>query len=71
MRLLFNFQKNTSFSNYSVYSKSSNSANPVQYKYSFNVKSAPFQTIHFSIRTQFKSKYSLIVKNISISNYSV
>ena len=30
-----------------------------------------FQTIQFSIRTQFKCKYSLIVKNISISSYSV
>ena len=29
-----------------------------------------FQTIQFSI-TQFKCKYSLIVKNISISSYSV
>ena len=34
-------------------------------------KSVQFQTIHFSISTQFKSKYSLIVKNISISSYSV
>ena len=34
-------------------------------------KTAPFQTIQFSISTQFKSKYSLIVKNISISSYSV
>ena len=31
----------------------------------------PFQTIQFSISTQFKCKYSLIVKNISISGYSV
>ena len=31
----------------------------------------PFQTIQFSISTQFKFKYSLIVKNISISNYLV
>ena len=30
-----------------------------------------FQTIHFSIGTQFKCKHSLIVKNISISSYSV
>ena len=30
-----------------------------------------FQTIQFSISTQFKHKYSLIVKNISISSYSV
>ena len=29
------------------------------------------QTIQFCIRTQFKCKYSLIVKNISISSYSV
>ena len=30
-----------------------------------------FQTIQFSISTLFKCKYSLIVKNISISSYSV
>ena len=30
-----------------------------------------FQTIQFSISTQFKCKYSLIVKNIPISSYSV
>ena len=30
-----------------------------------------FQTIQFSISTQFKYKYSLIVKNIPISSYSV
>ena len=30
-----------------------------------------FQTIQFSISMQFKCKYSLIVKNISISSYSV
>ena len=42
----------------------------------FNAKSifmkiVLFQTIQFSISTQFKCKYSLIVKNISISSYSV
>ena len=31
----------------------------------------PFQIIQFSISTQFKCKYDLIVKNISISSYSV
>ena len=30
-----------------------------------------FQTIQFSISMQFKCKYSLIMKNISISSYSV
>ena len=30
-----------------------------------------FQTIQFSISTQFKFKYSLIVENISILIYSV
>ena len=30
-----------------------------------------FQIIHFSIRTQFKCKYGLIAKNISILNNSV
>ena len=33
-------------------------------------KTVPFQTIQFSISTQFKCKYSLMVKNISISGYS-
>ena len=42
----------------------------------FNAKSifmkiVLFQTIQFSISTQFKCKYSLIVKNISTSGYSV
>ena len=30
-----------------------------------------FQTTQFSMSTQFKSKYSFIVKNISISSFSV
>ena len=30
-----------------------------------------FQTIQFRISTQFKCKYILIVKNISISSYSI
>ena len=30
-----------------------------------------FQIIQFSISTQFKCKYGVIVKNISISSYSV
>ena len=34
-------------------------------------KTVQFQIIKFSISTQFKGKYSLIVKNISISSYSV
>ena len=34
-------------------------------------KTVPFQTIQFSISTQFKYKYSLIVKNICILSYSV
>ena len=34
-------------------------------------KTVQFQIIQFSVSTQFKYKYSLIVKNISISNYSV
>ena len=42
----------------------------------FNAKSifmkiVLFQTIQFSISMQLKCKYSLIVKNISISSYSV
>ena len=34
-------------------------------------KTVQFQTIQFSISTQFKCKYSLIVKNISISSQAV
>ena len=34
-------------------------------------KTLQFQIIQFSISTQFKYKYSLIVKNVSISSYSV
>ena len=34
-------------------------------------KTVQFQTIQFSISTQFKCKYSLIMKNISILGYSV
>ena len=34
-------------------------------------KTVQFQIIQFGINTQFKRKYSLIVKNISISTYSV
>ena len=34
-------------------------------------KTVQFQIVQFNISTQFKCKYSLIVKNISISSYSV
>ena len=34
-------------------------------------KTIQVQIIQFSINTQFKYKYSLIAKNISISSYSV
>ena len=34
-------------------------------------KIVQFKTIQFRINTQFKCKYILIVKNISISSYSV
>ena len=34
-------------------------------------KTVLFQTIQFSISTQFKCKYSLIMENIFISSYSV
>ena len=40
-------------------------------KYSFNVEKVLFEIIQLSIITQFKGKYGLIVKNISISSYSV
>ena len=35
------------------------------------IETVLYETIQFSISTQFKCKYSLIVKNISISSYSV
>ena len=35
------------------------------------LKTVQFQIIQFNISTQFKYKYSLIVKNISVSSYSV
>ena len=35
------------------------------------LKTVTFQPIQFSISMQFKCKYSLIVKNISVSSYSV
>ena len=37
----------------------------------FFMKIVLFQTIQFSLSTQFKCKYSLIVKNISISSNSL
>ena len=37
----------------------------------FSVSTVKFQTIQFSISTQFKCKYSLIVRKISIFSYSV
>ena len=79
--------KNISISNYSVYSNSSNSVDFVYTQLNvktvlyitiqFSVstvsmsKTVPFQTIQFSMSMQFKCKYSLLVKNISISSYSV
>ena len=42
--------------------------NSVLCKYDFNVKK---QIIQFNISTQYKCKYGLIVKNISISSHSV
>ena len=35
------------------------------------IKIVLFQTVQFRISTQFKCKYSVIVKNISILSYSV
>ena len=70
--------ENISISNYLVHSNNSNSANFVYAQLNvktvlyitikFNVstvsmsKTVPFQTIQFSISTQLKCKYSLIVK---------
>ena len=44
----------------------------IHFKYSFNVKKQFYlKSCLFSIYTQFKCKYDLTVKNISISSYSV
>ena len=55
--------------------KSQNSQNIKQFslvKVEFQCqKTVPFQTFQLNISPQFKSKYSLIVKTISISSYSV
>ena len=46
--------------------------NSVSCKYNFNVKKTVlFQIIQSSISTQFKCKYGLIAKNISIPSYSI
>ena len=68
--------KNISISSYSILSNSSNLAYSVWYKYrifftQLNAKIVLYETIQFSISTQFKCKYSLIVKNITFSSYSV
>ena len=43
----------------------------IQFSASTMSKIVQFKTIQFSKSMQFKCKYSLIVKNISISSYSV
>ena len=64
------FVKNISISSNSVYSELIQFSISTDFVYTqLNVKTVPFQTIQFSIRMQFKCKYSLIVKNISISSY--
>ena len=62
--------KKISISYYSVYS---NSYTTIQFSVSTvsMSKTVQFLTIQFSISTQFKCKYGLIVKNISISNNSI
>ena len=65
------FVKNISISNSSVYSSSyieQFSLVLVQFQ---SQKTVQFQIIQFIISTQFKCKYNLIVKNISISSNSV
>ena len=60
MQVQFNFEKHFYFKLFSLVKQFLS-------MYSFNVKkTVPFQTIYFSISTQFKCKYSVIVKNISI-----
>ena len=73
------FVKNISILNYSVYSNNSNSVNFVYTQINVKIvlyitiqfsvitvsmsKTLPFQTIQFSISTQFKCKYNLLVKS--------
>ena len=70
MRIQFNCQKHYNFKLISLFKQ-------LYITIQFSVttvsmsKTVQFQTIQFSISTQFKCKYSLIVKNISISSYSV
>ena len=70
MSTQFNCQKHFYFKLFSLFKQS-------YITIQFNVstvsmsKTVLFQIIQFSISTQFKCKYGLIVKNISISSYSV
>ena len=67
MSTQFNCQKNLYYKLFKKLHK------PIQFSVSTvsMSKTVQFQIIQFSISTQVKSKYSLIVKNISISSYSV
>ena len=66
----FNYQKHFNFKLFSLFKQ-------LYITIQFNVstvsmsKTLQFQTIQFSIGTQVNCEYSLIVKNISISCYSV
>ena len=66
----FNCQKHFYFKLFSLFKKLY-----ITIQFSVSTVSKPktvqFQTIQFSISTLFKGKYSLIVKNISISSNSV
>ena len=70
MSTQFNCQKNFYFKLFSLFKQLY-----LTIQFSVSTVSMPktvqFQTIQFRISTQFKCKYSLIVKNISISTYSV
>ena len=70
MSTLFNCQKHFHFKLFSLFKQ-------LYITIQFSVstvsmsKTVQFQTVQFSMSTQFKRKYSLIVKNIFISSDSV
>ena len=70
MNTQFNYQKHFYFKLFSLFKQLYIT---IQFRVSTvsMSKTVQFQIIQFSIRTQFKYKYSLIVKNISILSYSV
>ena len=70
MSTQFNYQKHFYFKLFSLFKQLYRT---IQFSVSTVsiAKTVQFQTIQFNMGTQFKCKYSFIVKNISISSYSV